>query len=89
MTEFEKEDVIALGDNIVTILTTVRNMTQPEVLSFANRAMGVMQDEPITENISTWGLLRELSDPKVRRGIARMLNLVKVMADEPFTENNN
>ena len=31
--EFGEEDVKALGENIVTILTTVRNMTQPEILS--------------------------------------------------------
>lgn len=88
VSEFGEEDVIALGDNIVTILTTVRNMTQPEVLAFANNAIGAIQDEPISENMSTWALLRELSDPKVRKGMARMLNMVKVIADQPTAEKN-
>ena len=76
VSEFGEQDVIALGDNIVTILSTVRNMTQPQVLEIANRAIGAIQDEPESETISTWALLRELSDPQVRKGMARMLNMV-------------
>ncbi len=82
MSEFSEEDVRALGDNVVTILSTVRNMTQPEVLSMANNLIGAASDETnIPDTISTWALLRELSDPKVKRGMARMLNIVKTMAD--------
>ena len=88
VTEFSEEDVQALGDNVVTILTTVRNMTQPEILALANNAVGAMRDEtPETEKVSMWALVRELSDPKVRRGFARMINLVKALADQP--DNNN
>lgn len=87
--EFGKDDVIALGDNIVTILKTVRSMTQPEVLELANKAIASMQDEPAIESQSAWALLRELSDPRVRKGMARMLNLVKVMADAPVVESTN
>ena len=85
VTEFSEEDVRALGDNIVTILYTVRNMTQPEILELANRSLAAIRpEEEITpENVSTWSLLRELSDPKVRVGMARLLNLLKVLADQP------
>ena len=89
VSEFGKEDVIALGDNIVTILKTVRAMTQPEVLGLADKAIASIQAEPALENQSAWALLRELSDPKVRKGMARMLNLVKVMADAPVAESKN
>jgi uncharacterized protein YjgD (DUF1641 family) len=82
MSEFSEEDVRALGDNVVTILSTVRNMTQPEVLAMANNLIGAASDESnLPDTVSTWALLRELSDPKVRRGMARMLNIVKTMAD--------
>jgi uncharacterized protein YjgD (DUF1641 family) len=84
VTEFSEEDVHALGDNIVTILKTVRNMTQPEVLALANRAVETMQAEPEGPELSTLGLLRELGDPRVRKGMARMLNVVKVMAEQPL-----
>jgi uncharacterized protein YjgD (DUF1641 family) len=81
--EFSEEDVRALGDNIVTILTTVRNMTQPDVLALANNAVSAIQPEDGTGDVSTLQLLRELRDPKVRRGMARLLNIVKSLADEP------
>jgi uncharacterized protein YjgD (DUF1641 family) len=89
VTEFSEEDVRALGDNIVTILYTVRNMTQPEILELANRSLAAIRpEEEITpDSVSTWSLLRELSDPKVRAGMARMLNLLKVLADQPPSKN--
>jgi uncharacterized protein YjgD (DUF1641 family) len=83
--EFDEEDVRALGDNIVTILTTVRNMTQPEVLALANNAVSTLSTEDALDGKvpSTFSLLRELSDPQVRKGLSRMLNLVKSLADQP------
>lgn len=88
VTEFSEEDVKALGDNIVTILGTVRTMTQPEILNLANNAIGAIEATPVEdEDISTLALLRELSDPQVRRGMARMLNIVKALADEPDANN--
>jgi uncharacterized protein YjgD (DUF1641 family) len=88
--EFGEEDVRALGDNIVTILTTVRNMTQPEILAMANNAVGAMTEVPTdTEPLSTLALLREFNDPKVRIGLTRMLGMVKAIADQPHTESKN
>jgi uncharacterized protein YjgD (DUF1641 family) len=83
VSEFDEDDVKALGDNIVTILTTVKNMTQPEILSVANNAITAIQPAEEVEDISTFQLIRELSDPTVRRGMARLLNIVKAMADAP------
>jgi len=81
--EFSEEDVRALGDNVVTILNTVRSMTQPEIMSLANNAMGAIQEDiPETEKVSTWKLLRELGDPKVRRGMARMINILKALDEK-------
>lgn len=78
--EFSVEDVGALGDNIVTILNTVKNMTQPQIMALANNAVGAIQvDIPENEKISTWTMLRELSNPQVRRGLVRMLNLLKAL----------
>jgi uncharacterized protein YjgD (DUF1641 family) len=86
--EFSKEDVQALGDNIVTILTTVRNMTQPEIMALANNAVGAIQEEiPETESVSTWALIRELGNPKVRRGMARMINILKALDEQVEVKN--
>ena len=79
VTEFSEEDARALADNVVTILKTIRSMTQPEILTLANNAVEAINQPP--EDMSTLALLREFSDPKVRKGMARMLNLVKTLAD--------
>lgn len=84
VTEFDTEDVQALGDNIVTILTTVRNMTQPDIMSFANNAVDALRDAPVPDKgPSPFQIMKELNDPKVRVGMARMLNLLKTLADQP------
>lgn len=82
VTEFDEQDVRELGDNIVTILLTVRRMTQPQALAFANSLIETAVEEQVDQEVSPWKLLRELGDPKVRRGMARMLNVVKSMADQ-------
>jgi uncharacterized protein YjgD (DUF1641 family) len=93
VTEFSEEDVRALGDNVVTILTTVRNMTQPDIMTLANNAVDAIRvEEPVEENgrnPSALTLLRELNDPKVRKGMMRMLNLVKALADQPESPSPN
>lgn len=90
VTEFSEEDVKALGDNVVTILTTVRNMTQPEIMTMANNAIGAIQEVPPEEKTpSTLSLLRELSNPKTRRGMARMINLLQVLDDQPDKPKSN
>lgn len=87
--EFGEDDIEALGDNIVTILTTVRNLTQPEIMNMTNNALQAMRDEPLPEDdVSMWALLRDLSDPQVRRGLSRLLNMVKVLAEQPEVYEN-
>ena len=58
-------------------------MTQPEIMALANNAVGAIREEiPETEKISTWTLLRELGNPQVRRGMARLMNLLKALDDQ-------
>ncbi|MBT3391145.1 MAG: DUF1641 domain-containing protein [Chloroflexi bacterium] len=88
VTDFSQEDVQALGDNIVIILNTVRNMTQPEIMALANNAVGAIQEDiPDHGEVSTWALLRELGNPKVRRGMARLINLLKALDAQSNTQN--
>jgi uncharacterized protein YjgD (DUF1641 family) len=87
--EFSEEDIDALGENIVTILTTVRNLTQPEIMNMTNSALNAIQDEPAPAgDVSMWALLRDLNDPKVRKGMARLMNMLKVIADQPDISEN-
>ena len=80
LNEYSVEDVRALGDNVITIIDTIKNMTQPQIMSLANNAVEAFQtDLPEVERISTWALLQELANPKVRRGLVRMINLLKAL----------
>ncbi len=81
LSAFDEEDVRALGDNIVTILTTVRNMTQPEVMALANRAIESVE-APVEEDVSVWRLMREMRDPATRKGMARMLQMLKALGEQ-------
>jgi uncharacterized protein YjgD (DUF1641 family) len=92
--EFDEEDVMALGDNVVLILKTMRNLTQPDIMTLTNRAVEAIRPGSIEEPemVSLWQLLSQLRDPRVRRGTARMLQLVKSLAEpldkEPGTNGN-
>lgn len=88
VTSFTVEDVRALREASVSILTTVKNMTQPEVLAAMNNAvtfygqMGV----PVDEEVSTWDLVRELNTPEARRGMAFMIRFLKSTAATKYEE---
>ena len=84
VTEFSEEDVRALADNIVIILKTIRNMTQPEIMALANQSVDAIREiPPEDEKLSPFQLLKEMGNPQVRRGMARLLNLLKVMGATP------
>jgi uncharacterized protein YjgD (DUF1641 family) len=84
--EFDQEDVRALGENIVTILNTVRNMTQPEVMGLMDNAVGALQQEGQAEPPSLLTLIREVRKPEVRLGLYRLLNVVKAVSPEAAAE---
>jgi uncharacterized protein YjgD (DUF1641 family) len=76
VSEFSEEDVQQLSDNIVLILQTVKEMTQPEIMTMLrNTALVVRDEEPV--NTSLLSIVRQLNDPQVRRGLAKTLNVLK------------
>jgi uncharacterized protein YjgD (DUF1641 family) len=84
VTTYGEDDVRALADNVVLILDTVKEMTQPEVMNLLSRTINVVQDEEPAEPPSLFALLKEMRDPSVRRGLARMLTLLRsVGTDSP------
>ncbi len=86
VSSFDEDDVEALGDNVVLMLETLRDLTQPEILRLLRQTAGSVShlDGPVTgPPPSTFALLKELRDPEVRRGLARMLELLRgIGADE-------
>jgi uncharacterized protein YjgD (DUF1641 family) len=88
VTSFDEDDVAALGDNIVLMLETLRDLTQPEILQLLRRtadSVGHLDDGPAGEPPSTFALLRQLRDPEVRRGLARMLELLRSVGTDATT----
>jgi len=80
VTSFGEEDVRRLGDNIVLIVNTVKDMTQPEILGFVRNTLLLAEQElerPL--DISTLGLLRQMGDPRVRRGLALTLRVLQAI----------
>jgi uncharacterized protein YjgD (DUF1641 family) len=84
VTSFGEEDIKQLGDNIVLILQTIKQMTQPEVMNFLRRTIVTVEEQagaPV--DISYCALLAQLRDPNVRRGLALILRtLSKIGAEQ-------
>lgn len=71
ITGFSIEDVRMLSDNIVLILDTVKDMTQPKMLKSMDNAVSVFSNIE-TENIpevSVWKLMRTMNKPEIKKGI--------------------
>jgi uncharacterized protein YjgD (DUF1641 family) len=80
VTSFNEEDVNRLGSNIVLILNTIKDMTQPEIMTFVRNTLLVAEKEiekPV--DISTFGLIRQMQDPAVRRGLALTMRVMHVV----------
>lgn len=89
VTNFDEHDVTQLGDNVVAMLEALRDVTQPEMLAFLGRMIAAVQAEQAavesepSEPPSLWSLARQVTDPDVRRGMARALHTLKaVSADD-------
>jgi len=81
VSNFTEEDVTQLGDNIVLILNTMKEMTQPEVMQLLSSTASVMREEDIPENVSMLYLMRQFNDPAVRKGLARTMNVLKTVSN--------
>lgn len=81
---FSVEDVRSLADNIVTILETVKNITQPEMLEAINNGVVVYKSMNV-ENIPEYSLFkaaRAMNAPEMRKGIGFMIEFLKNIAKE-------
>lgn len=78
VTSFGEEDVRQLGSNVVLILQTIKEMTQPEVMHFARNMVSAIESEgPAAVSISYRSLLGQMRDPNVRRGLALTLRVLR------------
>lgn len=72
---FSVEDVRLLSENVVAILSTVKNLTQPEMLQAINNAVEVYKkiDFDAVEEFSLWHAFREVNKPEMRRGLGFLI----------------
>ena len=91
VTSFTADDVKNLGDNIVTILNTIKNLTQPDMLQAINNAVAVYKniDIKVDEKVSMMSLLKELNSPEVKRGLAVGLKFLRNLAEIENQNNKN
>ena len=86
VTTYSKEDVEALGDNIVQMLDIVKDLTQPEMLAVAQRMLDALQRQQAAAELEPadppglFALAGQMRDPEVRRGLARALNTFKIVS---------
>ncbi len=77
---FSEEDLNRLGDSLPQIASLVKDFAQPEVFDFAQDTLVEARQElakPV--NTSTLGLVRQLNNPDVRRGLALSLRIMQVL----------
>lgn len=82
VTHFTREDIRLLADNVVTILETVKSMTQPEMLNSVNNALKIyssMEMESVP-SYSVWKLMKEMNKPEMKRTLGFMVTFMKNMA---------
>ena len=84
ITNYSGEDVRLLSDNIVTIMDTIKNMTQPEMLGAMNNAVNIYKNlnPDDVEEYSMWKAFREMRTPEMKRGIGFIMLFLKNLSKE-------
>jgi len=88
VTHFSTEDVGLLAENIVTILETVKNLTQPEMLSAINNGLVVYKSLDVNHipEYSLFKAMRAMNSPELRKGLGFMITFLKNIATESEKE---
>ena len=88
VTGFSPEDLKGLADNIVSILTTFKEMTQPEVLDTmqnAIKAFNSMETETVP-SYSVWKLMREMNSPEMKKALGYGITFMKNVSKDVRVE---
>jgi uncharacterized protein YjgD (DUF1641 family) len=84
VTGFSPEDLKGLADNIVSILNTVKEMTQPEVMGTmqnAIKAFNSMETETVP-SYSVWKLMREMNSPEMKKALGYGITFMKNVSQD-------
>ena len=82
VTYYEVEDVRALADNVVAIMDTFKNLTQPDMLKSVDNAVKVFANLEM-ENIPEYSVLkvmREMNKPEMKKALGFFVTFMKNMS---------
>jgi len=87
ITHYSVDDVRLLADNIVTILDTMKNLTQPDMLDAMNNAVNIFKglDPAHVPEYSVWKLIRELNSPQMKRGMGFIITFLEQLTPKETT----
>ena len=79
---FTPEDMHDLADNIVLILTALKDITQPKMLKALDNAVNLYSSVDSTDvpSYSVWRLLREMNSPEMKKAIGFAVTFLKNMS---------
>jgi len=86
---YDVEDVRLLADNVVTILDTVKNLTQPDLLRSVDNAVRVFASLEMDEvpEYSVFRLMREMNKPEMKKAIGFVMIFLKNMSKNAQIKN--
>ena len=87
VTHFTEEDVKMLGENIVSILETIRNLSQPDMLMSINNAVSIYKHLDVNDiqEYTLWEAMKELKSPEMRKGMGFIISFLKNLSDNQST----
>ena len=79
VTHYSVEDVRMLADNIVTIMDTLKGLTQPDMMKAMNNALNIYKnlDPTNVPEYSIWKVMKEMNSPEMKRGLGFILTFMK------------
>ena len=91
VTHYSVDDVRMLADNVVTIMDTVKNLTQPDMLKSIDTAVKVFANME-TENVpeySIYKVIREINKPEMKKAWGFLFTFLKNMSSNPQSQLTN
>jgi len=87
VTYYGVEDMRMLADNVVAILDTVKNLTQPDMLKSVDNAVKVFANLEM-ENVpeySIFRVMREMNKPEMKKALGFFITFMKNMSKNTIT----
>lgn len=90
VTNYSREDIRQLADNIPVIMETIKNLTDPEMLKALNNAVNTYRDmDPgQVKEYSLWKTFKEMRSPEMKRNMGFMMMFLKNLSQQQNTNNN-